>query len=78
MVSRSEDLVDQSHPQPGMKAAVIGCNDTTGFLASMLQGVQAQVGQDSGITSAVDAEHAAFISNHSLLTQNKITNPVSR
>jgi hypothetical protein len=60
MTAWVKDVADQADMalDCGTAAAVIG-DDAGGFLAAMLEGVQAERGDSGGLGMAKDAEHAA-------------------
>ena len=62
-----EDLNDQSASFHPMELALfVDRNDTTSFLSSMLQGVQAIVGKFRGIRDPIYRENTTFIMNTSI------------
>ena len=56
-----EVVADQAEAALGMEALAVEGDDAGGFLAAMLQRVQAERGDGRGVGMAEDAEHAAFL-----------------
>ena len=56
-----ERFGDMAHGPMGLEAGPVEGDDTGGFLAAMLQGVQAQGHVAGGFGMTVDAENAAFL-----------------
>ena len=56
-----EVVADQAQPPLGVEVAVLVGDDARGFLAAVLQRVQAERRQRGGVVVAEDAEHAAFL-----------------
>ena len=56
-----EDLVDQPQAAVGAHPAAVPHHNAGGFLAPVLQGIEAEVGQPGRLGMAVDAEHAALL-----------------
>ena len=56
-----EVVADEAEAALGMEVAAVVGDDAGGFLAAMLQGVQAERGQGGGVLVAEDAEDAAFL-----------------
>ena len=56
-----EGVADEAEPAFGVEAAAVEGDDAGGFLAAMLEGVQAERGDGGGLGMAEDAEHAAFL-----------------
>ena len=56
-----EGVADEAQAALGMEAGAIVGDDAGGFLAAMLQRVQAERGDGGGIRMAENAEHAAFL-----------------
>ena len=54
-------VADQAEPALGMETLAVEGDDAGGFLAAMLERVQAERGDGGGIGMAEDAEHAAFL-----------------
>ena len=57
----AEVVADQAHAAMGVEAGAVEAGDAGGFLAAMLQGVQAQRGERRGVGDVPDAEDAAFL-----------------
>jgi hypothetical protein len=55
-----EMIADETHAAFGVEALTIKRNDAGGFLAAVLQGMEAEGGERCRIGMAVDAEHTAF------------------
>ncbi len=55
-----EMIADQAQAALGLEALAVEGDDAGGFLAAVLQGVQAKGGEGCGVGVAVDAEDAAF------------------
>ena len=58
---RAEGVADEAEPALGMEALAVEDDDAGGFLAAMLERVQAERGDGGGVGMAEDAEHAAFL-----------------
>src|SRR5438128_6462244 len=58
---RAEILADMTHAAMGMELLAIIGNDPSGFLAAMLERVQAERDQRGGVGMAIDPEDAAFL-----------------
>ncbi len=56
-----EGVADQAEPPLGMKTPAVEGDDAGGFLAAMLERMQAERGDGGGIGMAENAEHAAFL-----------------
>src|SRR6202000_2352188 len=56
-----EGVADETKPAFGMKTAAVEGDDTGGFLAAMLEGMQSERCDSSGVWMAEDAEYAAFL-----------------
>ena len=56
-----EGVADQAEPPFGMEPLAVERNDTGGFLAAVLQGVQAERGDGRGVRVAENAENAALL-----------------
>ena len=54
-------VADQADAALGMEALAVVGDDAGGFLAAMLQGVEAERGDGGGVGMAEDAEDAAFL-----------------
>ena len=59
--ARRRSVADEAEPALGMEALAVEGDDAGGFLAAMLQGVQAERGDRGGVGMAEDAEDAAFL-----------------
>ena len=59
-LAAGEGVADEAEPALAVEAAAVEGDDAGGFLAAMLQGVQAERGDGGGFGVAEDAEHAAF------------------
>jgi hypothetical protein len=59
-VVAGEGVADEAHVAFGVEALAVEGGDAAGFLAAMLQGVQAQGGDGRGVADAEHAEHAAL------------------
>ncbi len=68
----AEIVADQAHAAMGVEAGAVEAGDAGGFLAAMLQGMQAQRGDRGGVGHVPDAEDAAF------LVQGVVVEAVSR
>lgn len=53
-------VADQPHAALRAETVAIKCDDTGGFLTTMLQGMQAERGDCGSFGVAENAEHAAF------------------
>ena len=67
----AEVVADQAHVALGAETALIASvvvvgDDAAGFLSAMLEGVEAEGGEDGGVVAAEDAEHAALVA-HAIL-----------
>ena len=60
-LAAGEGVADQAEPAFGVEAAAVEGDDAGGFLAAMLERVQAERGDRGGLGVAEDAEHAAFL-----------------
>ena len=60
-LAAGEGVADQAEAALGVKALAVEGDDAGGFLAAVLQRVQAERGDGGGIGMAEDAEHAAFL-----------------
>ncbi len=60
-LAAGECIADKSEAAFGMKPLAVERDDTGGFLAAMLEGVQAERGDGGGVGMIEDAEHAAFL-----------------
>ena len=58
---RAEDVADQAGGAVVVEMAAVVGDDARGFLAAMLQGVQAQRGMGGGIGGPVDAEQRTLL-----------------
>ena len=58
---RRENLLHQAHGFVDVELRAVGGSDAGGFLAAMLQRVEAEVRHLGGFGMAEDAEHAAMI-----------------
>ena len=56
-----EGVADQAEAALGMEALAVEGDDAGGFLAAMLERVQAERGDGGGVGMAEDAEHAALL-----------------
>ena len=56
-----EGVADQAEAAFGMEALAVEGDDAGGFLAAMLERVQAERGDGGGVGMAENAEHAAFL-----------------
>ena len=56
-----EDFLDFAHGAVDVEVRAVAGDDAGGFLAAMLQGVKAEVGEVGGFRMAEDAEDAAFV-----------------
>ena len=56
-----EGVADQAEAALGMKALAVEGDDAGGFLAAVLERVQAERGDGGGVGMAENAEHAAFL-----------------
>ena len=54
-------IADQAQPPLGIEALAVESDDARRFLAAMLEGVEAERGDRSGVGMAEDAEHPAFL-----------------
>ena len=54
-------VADQAEPAFGVEALAVETDDAGGFLAAVLQRVQAERGDGGGVGMAENAEHAAFL-----------------
>ena len=61
----AEVVADEAHVALGAERAALAVegDDAAGFLSAMLQGVEAEGGQDGGVLASEDAEHAALVSH---------------
>jgi hypothetical protein len=57
-----EDFRDEAHAFDVGEALAIGGGDAGGFLTTMLERVEAEVGLTGGIVMSVDGDYAAFFS----------------
>ena len=57
----AEIIADQAHAAMGVEARTVISDDPRGLLAPMLQRVQTECGNGSGVGDVPDAEHAAFL-----------------
>ena len=60
-LAAGEVVADQAHAALGVEALAVEGDDAGGFLAAMLQRVQAERGDGGGVGMAEDAEHAALL-----------------
>ena len=60
-LAAGEGVADEAEAAFAVEAAAVEGDDAGGFLAAMLEGVQAERGDGGGIGVAEDAEHAAFL-----------------
>src|ERR1051325_10428576 len=56
-----EGVADQSEPALGVKSRAVESDDAGGFLAAVLQGMQAERGDGGGVGMAEYAEYTAFL-----------------
>ena len=56
-----EGVADEAEPALGMETLPVEGDDAGGFLAAMLERVQAERGDGGGVGMAEDAEHPAFL-----------------
>ena len=57
----AERIRDQPHRSMGDVLLAVGGDDSTAFLAAMLQRVESEVGEMRGLFITMDSENAAFI-----------------
>ena len=60
-LAAGEVVADEAHAALGMEALAVEGDDAGGFLAAVLERVQAERGDGGGVGMAEDAEHAAFL-----------------
>ena len=60
MTSSLKDIGDQTHLSMGNKAFTVGGDDTTRFLAAVLQRIKPEVDQIGRLGMAIDSHHRAF------------------
>jgi hypothetical protein len=60
-LTAGEGVADQAEAAFTVEAAAVERDDAGGFLAAVLQSVQAERGDRGGLGVAEDAEHAAFL-----------------
>ena len=60
-LAAGEGVADEAEPAFAVEARAVEGDDAGGFLAAMLQGVQAERGDGGGFGMAENAEHAAFL-----------------
>ena len=60
-LAAGEGVADQAEAALGMEALAVEGDDAGGFLAAVLERVQAERGDGGGVGMAEDAEHAAFL-----------------
>jgi hypothetical protein len=59
-ISPGKGVADMAHMALCMKSATVKTGNTAGFLAAMLQGVQAKRADRAGIGHLIDSKHPAF------------------
>jgi hypothetical protein len=59
-VAAGKRVADEAEPALGVELAAVEGDDAAGFLAAVLEGVEAQRGEGGGIGVAVDAKNSAF------------------
>src|SRR5258705_9124547 len=60
-VTLGKGVADETEPAFGMEALAVERDDTGGFLAAMLERVQAERGDGGGVGMAENSEYAAFL-----------------
>ena len=58
-----EDLADEAHTGVAGQGLAVGRDDAGRFLASVLEGVEPEVGQPDGLLMSPDAEEPAVMTN---------------
>ena len=71
-LASGEVIADQAETALGVEMVAVEGDDAGGFLAAMLQGVQAERGDRCGIGMAENAEHAAFLVQAVVVEQVKL------
>jgi len=59
-VTAAEGVAHVAHVPLGVETLTIECGDAAGFLAAVLEGVEAQGGDPGGLRDVPDTEHAAL------------------